>query len=383
MLAEVIFFVSLALLCYTFVGYPVLLFILSHFICRKVRRGEIEPTVTIIIPVHNEEKQIGAKVENCLSFDYPEDKLRIIVVSDNSTDRTENIAASFRADQLTVLRLPFRGGKVAAQNYAVRNCNSDIIIFSDVSISNELDCVRLIVENFNDPSIGTVSCRDFIVGKDGPNQGEKQYIQYDMIVRKYTTQIGSIIGVTGGFYAVRNRIAKGGWNPAFPPDFYVALRSIKLGFRVIEDNRVKAYYKAVAKEWDEMPRKVRTINRGMNTLFATSNRNLLNPFRYGMISVELVSHKVLRWMMPFLFVSIFVSNFFLLNDSALAVLCFLLQLAVWLTVFFVFLYTKKERREKSFFRLSLFFLIANIAIVKSWYEFITGKKYVIWTPTRR
>lgn len=378
-MAEWLFYVSLVLLVYTFLGYPLLLVVLSLFIKREVIRDDIQPEVTIIIPVHNEECSIGEKIENCLGFEYPREKLKIIVASDGSTDKTEEIVKGFESEQVQFLPLPSRGGKVAAQNYAVQFCDSEIIIFTDVAILTHPDCVKLIVQNFFDKRIGGVSCRDVIIGEK--SKGEESYIKYDMIVRKYTSRIGSIIGVTGGFYGVRKEITEGGWDPAFPPDFYVAIRCIQRGLRVIEDSRVRANYKTAAKGWDELPRKVRTINRGMCALFSSSNRNLLNPFKHGFVSVELISHKLLRWMTPFFLIALFMSNLMLLDTSIIADFLFLSQLGWYFIAVMGFLMEKKINR--SILKLAFYFAITNIALLKAWHEFVIGKKYVMWQPTKR
>lgn len=382
-MASAIFYLSLFSILYTFVGYPLLLYVLSLFINRKVNRGDILPEVSIIIPVHNEERTIGAKVQNCLDHNYPKEKLHIIVVSDSSTDRTEEIVRSFISNQIRFLSLPFRGGKGMAQNYAVQFCESEIIIFTDVAIITDQDSILKIVQNFHDKDIGVVSCRDAIIGENTKSGiGEKGYIRYDMMVRDFTSKIGSIIGVTGGFYAVRKEIAKGGWNPAFPPDFYVAIRCIKRGLRVVEDSRVKAYYKTAAKEWDELPRKVRTINRGMKALFSYSNRDLLNPFKYGIVSLELFSHKILRWMTPFFLIALFISNIMLLDSSVVPFLFIWPQLAIYLLAAVAFL-TKKNTENLALLKFPFYLILANTAILKAWYDFIFGKKYVIWQPTKR
>ncbi len=381
-MADIVFFTSILLIVYTYIGYPLVMVILALILRRGVDLGDMEPSVTVIIPVHNEEHQIRAKLENCLSFAYPRDKLEIVVASDASTDRTEEIVKELDSGQIKFVDLPFRGGKVVAQNHAVRECQSDIIIFTDVAITTRPDCVQLIVQNFNDPQIGVVSCRDVIIGGDGRQRGEKSYILYDMMVRKYASQVGSIIGVTGGFYAVRREIARGGWNPAFPPDFYVAIRCIKRGLRVVEDPRVKAYYRAAAKEWDELQRKVRTISRGMQALFAESNRSLLNPFKYGIVSLELISHKLFRWMTPFFLIALFLSNMLIVRESAVALVTFLPQLALSILAPLSFV-VPDHTRKSLIFKLANYFAIAMIAILKSWGEVLLGRQYVMWQPTKR
>lgn len=381
-MAEFLFYLSIVLIIYTYFGYPMVLFFLSLLINKEVKRGGITPEVTVIIPVHNEESIIGTKIRNCLDFDYPRNKLKIVVASDGSTDRTEEIVREFKSDQIRFIPLPYRGGKVAAQNYAVQMCDSEIFVFTDAAISTSPDCVRLIVENFNDETIGVVSCTDAIVAEEREPRGEKSYIRYDMMVRKYTSRISSIIGVTGGFYAVRREIAKGGWNPAFPPDFYVAIRSIKRRLRVIEDSRVKAYYKTAAKEWDELPRKVRTINRGMHALFAISNRTLMNPFKYGIVSLELISHKLFRWMTPFFFVVLLVSTIALFETSILARYLLIPQIGLYLLAAVAF-FSSKKIGEMAPFKLANYFVIANMAILQAWGEFLMSKRYVMWQPTKR
>ncbi len=379
---EWLFWITFSLILYLLCGYPVILIALSFFGRQSVQRGNIAPEVTVIIPVFNEEKKIKEKLDNCLAWDYPPDKLRVIVASDCSTDRTEEIVRGYDSSRIRFLQLPFRGGKVSAQNYALRFCQSDIVIFTDVAILTEPDSVRLIVQNFHDPKIGAVSCRDMIAPNAGGSDGEGSYIKYDMMVRDYTSQIGSIIGVTGGFYAIRLEIAEGGWNPAYPPDFYAAIRCIKKGFRVVEDSRVKAMYKTAAKEWDELQRKVRTLNRGMRALLSKPNRALLDPFQFGWISFKFLSHKLLRWLSPFLFALLFAANGILAGVSWFYFSCFIGQLIFYVYVMMAH-FRRFEQQKTRLHKLAIYFSIANLALLKAWYEFLVGKKYVSWTPTQR
>lgn len=377
---EFVYYLSILILLYTYIGYPVTLSLVSLLVHRGVNRGNITPTVTVIIPVHNEEGLIGKKIENCLGYDYPREKLKIIVVSDKSTDRTGEIVKSYSSDHVQLLSTSKRVGKVAAQNYALQFVDSEIIIFTDVAIMNRQGCVKLIVKNFNDNSVGAVSCRDAAVIGDFTSGGESSYIRYDMLIRSYASRIGSIIGVTGGFYAVRKELTEGGWNPAFPPDFFVALKCIESGLRVVEDIRVKAYYKITQRSKDEYQRKVRTLNRGMHALL--SSKWLLNLFKYGFVSFELFCHKLLRWLTPFFLVTLLCTNIFVWNNSAVTILTISLQTILYIMVLVACL--GMEKLEKILvFRLLNFFLLANLAIFKAWYEFLTGKEYVMWQPTKR
>lgn len=381
-MALTIILTSLIFIFYSFGGYPILLWLLSRFKRKTIARDKIYPSVSVVIPVHDEEKIIGEKIRNCLQADYPKEKLKVIVSSDSSTDRTEEIVRQFPSEYVNFLPVPFRGGKVVAQNFALNYCSSEIVIFTDVAISVDRDAIKKIVENFHDPSIGTVSCRDAIIGNENEIQGEGGYIRYDMMVRSLTTQIGSLIGVTGGFYATRLQIAKGGWNPAYPPDFYVALRTIKRGLRVVEDSRVKAHYKTAYREWDELPRKVRTFTRGMTALLSAPNRCMLNPFRYGIISLELLSHKLFRWALPFFLVALLVSNIFLVANVPLSAILLYFQLAFYILCLVSF-YGSEQLRQWRLLKIIFYFTIANVALVYSWFGIITGKKYTKWQPTKR
>ena len=375
-----IFITLLFLLFYAFLGYPILLALLALISNKPISRNLFFPYVTLIIPVHNEEKTIVAKIDNCLAQNYPEERLSIVVVSDASTDGTEERVKEMKNDRIRFLSLSKRGGKVAAQNHALRICDSDIIIFTDVAILTDPNAVKNIVENFADQTVGAVSCRDFIVGDGKDSQGETNYIRYDMLVRNFTSRFGSLIGVTGGFYAVRKEVALGGWNPAFPPDFYVSIRCMKRRLRVVEDPRVKAYYKTAAREWDELSRKVRTINRGIHALLSKPNRKLLNPFKYGFVSLQLFSHKLLRWCLPFILLGLFVSTCFVMSFHPVLELFFICQLFFYLVVAASLIPATASVKQLKLFR---YFAISNIAILKAWFEFFLGKKYVQWQPTKR
>lgn len=380
-MTEFIFILSLSLLAYTYIGYPVLLFVGSLFVNRKVDKGLVQPAVTIIIPVYNEEKQIARKIENCLALEYPPDKLKIIVASDCSVDRTEEIVRGFASDRIEFVSLPERAGKVAAQNHALTRANSDIVIFTDTAISVDRDSLQRLVRNFHDRKVGAVSCRDSVIleGNEQLN-GEGGYIKYDMFVRRYASRIDSLVGVTGGLYAIRKDLADGGWNPAFPPDFYAALKCIRSGFRAIEDPEVLGYYKTTPKGRDEFQRKVRTFNRGMHALFA--NVSLLNPFRYGFAAVALFHQKLLRWLSPFFAMALFVATCLIWNANWFMTAAFFVQMLILLLGLFAFV-TKIDHKRWAFLRYPYYIFLTNAALLKAWLEFLRGRAYVMWEPTKR
>ena len=381
--AEVFFFFAFGFIVYTVLLYPLMLLVFGVFWNKSVKRDNLIRKVDLIIPVHNGEAEIDRKIQNCLELDYPKDSLNIFIVSDGSTDGTEEIAGNYAKQGVQCIPTKDRVGKVNAQNIAVKLIKSEIVVFTDVSIMVGPNALKAIVSNFADNSIGAVSCKDAITDDTEGGHSEKLYITYDMSVRTISNQIGSIIGVTGGFYAVRRALTTGGWNPSFPPDFYVALKAIEEGFRVVQDDRVVARYHTSKSDKDEINRKVRTITRGMWALF--SNVKLLNPFCYGLASIQLISHKILRWLTPFFVLICLITSFVLLRHglSPFYTMAFWIQACFYgfsIAAFFIERYWNINSSVLRFPAMLIFF---NIVILLSWKNIITGKKFIIWEPTKR
>jgi cellulose synthase/poly-beta-1,6-N-acetylglucosamine synthase-like glycosyltransferase len=196
---EVAFWVSLALLAWTHVLYPIFAALLARVAPRAVRKGEIVPTVAMIIAAYNEETVIARRIENLLALDYPSDKLQIVVTSDASSDRTEEIAAAYPG--VKVISNP-RGGKVAAQDRAVRETTGDVVAFSDANATWSEDALRKLVRGFADPDVGYVCGQLKILAADGSNK-EGVYWRYEMLQRAAESTLGSVTGGNGSIYAVR------------------------------------------------------------------------------------------------------------------------------------------------------------------------------------
>src|SRR5438552_1450224 len=205
LMAEIVFWLSVVALFYTYAGYPLLLALVSTLRAQRVRRGQFEPTVTIIITAYNEERDLAAKLENTLALDYPRDLLEIIVASDCSTDGTDEIARNFVDRGVRLIRQPERLGKVAAQNAAVAQACGEVILFSDATTMYNPDVVRAIVPGFADKSVGCVGGR--LVYVDGSDSsiglGARSYWSYESRLRTYQGRIWSLIGTSGCLYAVR------------------------------------------------------------------------------------------------------------------------------------------------------------------------------------
>lgn len=286
----------LALFAYAYAVYPAVLWIASRRRERPVPSDREWPSVTLTVPVYNEERSIGAKLDDVLAIDYPADKLQILVVSDASTDATDRIVASYAHRGVELLRLPHRRGKTAAENAAGPAARGSIIVNSDATVRVPSHALKALVRAFDDPSVGVASGRDVSVGDAvrQNNRGESQYVGYEMWVRALETRVGSIVGASGCFYGIRARIYDSTFPEHLSRDFASALMARAHGLRAVSVDDAVCYVPRAASLQSEFPRKVRTMARGLETLWQW--RRLLNPWRFGSFALMLSSHKLCRWL---------------------------------------------------------------------------------------
>lgn len=374
-----IFWISILLVFLTYFGYPILLGFYSLFNTYEVKRNIILPRVTIIIPFYNAEGQLSKKFDNTLQLNYPKELLDIIAVSDCSQDSSDEIAKSYSNRGVRNFRLEKRSGKHYAQERALKYATGEIIIFTDVGILLSPDTVELLVRNFADPLVGCVSSTDMIIEQDGRAvNSEGAYIRYDMWLRKMESKVCSSTGMSGSLYAARKELCDN-WIPYLSNDYYIALRSVMRGFKSILDDEVIGYYQLVSSHQQEFIRKVRTIIHGIEVLFEF--KGILNPFRYGFYSFEVIGHKLMRWLVPFFLILILVSNIFLVTHGVFYQSVMVLQLLFYL----IALLSHRFEKIQAFapFRVICFFSIANLSILVAWYNFVLGKKFIIWEPSKR
>ena len=280
-----------------------------------------EPGVSLIIPVHNEERVIAEKIQNTLSLDYPSPKMEILIVSDGSTDKTKEIARRYEKEGVKFFEQPARRGKASALNRGLQEAKQEILVFSDASIFLAKDALRNLLERFADMKVGCVSGEDYIPGSGG----EGIYGKYELFLRNLESRMGSIVGASGCFYAQRRSLCVP-FPEGMAPDFFSVLKTVEKGFRAVTEPQAKGVMQSVPDPKSEFERKVRTLLRGMTTIFHF--KHLLNPFRYGVFSIQLISHKVLRWSVGLFMVLLLLSNLFLISSKMYG-LFFWLQVAFY------------------------------------------------------
>jgi len=375
---DILFWLSVAFLAYTTVGYPLLVAVIGSLRRRFQQRADIRPRVSLIIPCYNEGETLHRKISNSLQLTYPKDRLEIIVVSDGSQDSPGAIVRQFSDPVLKFLELPERRGKHHAQMIARDASTGEILVFSDASVQLDPDALEKIVSNFADPSVGCVSSEDDVVSEGTVGVGERIYVRVEMWLRRMEASAGSLVGVSGSFFAARRSLCER-WHPAQSSDFFVPLHCVQQGLRTVVDPDSRGHYGVTRKERAELYRKVRTIVHGLDVFF--THLELSNPFRYGFFAVQLVSHKRFRWLVPFAALTLFISSAALWQAGTLYRVTFIAQAALYaggaLALVFGGLAPLKPLRVAGFF------LLANAATLIAWLKFSIGERFVTWQPTRR
>jgi cellulose synthase/poly-beta-1,6-N-acetylglucosamine synthase-like glycosyltransferase len=379
MAAELIFWLSAAALFYTYVGYPIVIASISLLFPRKVMRGEFQPNVSIIITAYNEERDLAAKLENTLALDYPTELLKVIVASDCSTDRTDAIAQSFSTRGVLLHRQPERLGKTAAQNAAVEKAGGEIILFSDATSLYQTDVLRQMMPNFTDPTVGCVAGRLIYVdpGDSRVGRGARSYWNYETFLKKHESRACSLIGASGCLYAVR----RSAYTPLYHEacsDFIIATKMIEQRLRTVYEPNAVCTEETNQKHDNEMKMRVRIIAQTFTDLWR--HRSMLNPFKAGLYGLQLLSHKALRYFVPFFLMGLFATSG-ILSSSFFYRLAFVAQIAGYASAALSWLLEKFGVHSR-LLALPHYFVLANLASLIALFRFLRGERYARWEPSR-
>ncbi len=378
--SEILFWLSVAALFYTYVGYPLLIALLATLRPRKVARAEYQPSITIIITAYNEERALAAKLENTLALDYPRDLMEIIVASDCSSDNTDAIAQSFSNRGVKLHRQSQRLGKTAAQNAAVEQARGEIVVFSDATSLYQPDVLRKMMPNFADATVGCVAGRLIYVdpSKSRVGRGAKSYWGYETFLKRQESRACSLIGASGCLYAVRRSAYVPLYHEACS-DFIIATKMIEQGLRTVYEPDAVCSEETNQRHDNELKMRVRIIAQTFTDLWR--HRSMMNPLRSGFYAIELFSHKLMRYLVPFFLLALFAASGAL--SSALTVYrwVFVIQLAVYGCATFAWVLEKFGVRSRML-ALPHYFVLANVAAVIAMFKFLRGERYARWEPIR-
>ncbi len=373
--------IPIVLFAYAYLAYPLLLRLLAKGPSEIT--GAACPSVTITVPAYNEGDRLGATLDQLLALDYPADRRHILVVSDASTDATDEVARMYADRGVELLRLDRRGGKTAAENASAGHVTGDIVVNVDATIGLEPHSLRALLAVFADPTIGVASGRDVSVGdvNSEGNRGESNYVGYEMRIRQLETRVSSIVGASGCFYAMRRALHAVQFPEDLSRDFGAVLVAHEHGFRSVSVPDAVCYVPRTTSLAREYRRKVRTMARGLRTLWY--KRSLLNPVREGVFAWMLWSHKLCRWLVP---LSLLPAGVGLIMigvgaggwgwlPAALALVGLLLGLAglVW----------PAGRRSPAVLSMAAYGVAGNLAGIAAWFSALSGTGNRVWEPTRR
>jgi cellulose synthase/poly-beta-1,6-N-acetylglucosamine synthase-like glycosyltransferase len=377
---EVIFWLSVAAVGYAYVGYPVLLTLISLIRPKPVRSKTWTPSVSVIIAAYNEERDLAAKLENTLSLDYPKSQLEVIVTSDCSTDRTDEITRSFAPRGVRLHRQEERLGKTAAQNAAVTKARGEIIVFSDATTHYQPDVLRLMTPAFADQSVGCVTGRVIYqdVNASSVGAGTQSYWNYEFFLKKHESNVCSLIGVCGCMYAVRKSAYVPLYNDACS-DFIIATTMVEQGLRAVYVPEAVCMEEPNRQAKKELAARVRIISQTFSDLWR--NRGMMNPFRSGFYAVQLWSHKIMRYLVPVFLIAIFITSGFLAPRNVFYAVLFVGQVAFYLAALVSWL-LEKAGLSIRLLALPQYFVITNLASLIAFVKFISGETYTRWEPHR-
>ena len=374
---KILFWVAAALVVYTYFGYPFVLWVFARVRSRGVLKKEFYPSVSIIIAARNEADRIRQKIDHTLTLDYPVERREILVASDASDDATDEIVKEYGARGVKLVRAPLRRGKESAQGLAISAATGDILVFTDAATILEPDALWRLMTNFADSTIGAVSTEDLIVDAHGNPTAEGLYVRYEMWVRRLEGRFHSLVGLSGSCFAIRKELCSD-WSPVLASDFMGALRAARNGYRSISDPSALGRFVALASPQAEMRRKIRTFLRGITVLMA--NLDLLNPLRHGRFAFQLASHKLLRFVVPFLLLTILTTNAFLTSAPFYASV-FGAQVGLYLLAGAGGIVRPLQRSR--IVRTASFFVMVQWAMLRAWVKYALGQQQVTWEPSRR
>jgi cellulose synthase/poly-beta-1,6-N-acetylglucosamine synthase-like glycosyltransferase len=381
-LAEVALWSSIAWLVYSYGGFAAAIAAAGWLRNRRVRRAPITPSASLIIAAYNEEHCIRERLENALAMDYPADRLQVIVASDGSTDRTGPIVEEYRGRGVTLLPLP-RAGKIHALNAAATAATGDILVFSDANTMCERGALRALTRNFADPEVGGVAGHTGYALEsrtESSAHGERLYWNYDAWLKELETRSGSVVSAHGGWYAIRRHLYLPVPDGAVTDDFAISTAVIEQGYRLVFEPEARATEFAVPEARREFRRRVRLMTRGLRGVVL--RRRLLNPFRYGMYSGVLFSHKVVRRLAPLALITAMLSSIVLAPTSRFYAVMLAAQVLFYALAVAGYLLRRTAPGRSKPIYIPFFYCMANIASLLALVQLCRGTRIEHWQPQR-
>jgi len=391
---QILFWILLFVIFYTYIGYGIVLYFMVKL--KRLFRGKATPTeteeaslpeVTLLIPAYNEKDFVEQKIKNSLSLNYPKDKLKIAWVTDGSDDGTNKLVETY--DGIDVFHKDERKGKINAMNRVMPFVETPIVVFSDANTNLGVDSIMHIVNCFKDPKVGCVSGEKRIINKEADaaaGAGEGLYWRYESTLKKWDAELYSAVGAAGELFAIRTELYNEVEPDTLLDDFIISLRVAQKGYTIQYNPEAYAIETASASVGEELKRKIRISAGGIQSVIRM--RALLNVFKYGILSFQYISHRVLRWTLtPICLILLIPVSATLavqegLFDLGFYAVFFWLQLLGYAAAGLGWILENKSVKVKVLF-VPYYFVIMNLSVVLGFFRYINNTQSVNWERAKR
>jgi cellulose synthase/poly-beta-1,6-N-acetylglucosamine synthase-like glycosyltransferase len=384
MIGWVLLVLPVAIALYVFVIYPAIVYVWSRF--RSPDEFSADPAewpeLTILIVAYNEERRIGETLRKALAVDYPHDKLSVLVFSDASTDRTDDIVRGIGDPRVTLHRVETRQGKAHGENESAQFVRGEIVVSIDASIIIPPPSLKALVRAFNDPEVGLASGRDLSVGDEAREgtQAESSYVDLEMRLRAAETRVHSIVGASGCFYGTRRQLHETRLPDVISRDFAAASVARAAGFRAVSVDAATCLVPRTKTLRVEQRRKTRTMARGLDTLFYF--KQMMNPLRYGSFAFMMISHKLMRWLLFPSLLGWLIAPLLLWSTAPWTVI-FAIGMLVGIGLARLTAVLPDDRRLPNVLAFPSYIFVSIVAAWGAWLESLSGRKTPTWEPTPR
>ncbi|MDX1910770.1 MAG: glycosyltransferase family 2 protein [Saprospiraceae bacterium] len=389
---EFLFWSGLFIVFYAYIGYGLVLWLLVRVKRLFFKRSRVEttllPEVTFVVCAYNEEEWIRRKIDNSLALKYPRQSIRFCFVTDGSDDRTPDIIREYPYPpgvQWVLLHQPERRGKIAAFHRAMEQINTPIVVSTDANTEVNPDALLRLIRHFADPQVGAVAGEKRIAMADkdaASSAGEGIYWKYESLLKKWDAELWSVIGAAGELFALRTDCYEPVPPDTLVEDFYLTMRIAQRGWRVQYEPGAWAAESSSISVAEEMKRKVRIAAGGLQAVWRLGP--LLNPFRYGLLSFQYVSHRVLRWTLaPLLLPVLFLVNIWLAaTGQGFYHILLVAQIGFYVAALAGWLLEQRKLKVKAFF-IPYYFCLMNFAMYAGLLRLLRGRQTVLWEKARR
>ncbi|MBU1708330.1 glycosyltransferase family 2 protein [bacterium] len=376
----IIFWVGFAGIAHTYVFYPLSLLLFAGRIPKPPEEPSEWPKISILVPAYNEELTIAAKIENCLALDYPVDKLEVMVGSDCSSDRTAEIVKENSDPRVRFFEMQQRSGKTGVLNHLIENVQGQILIFTDANAFFERDAVKKLIRHFENPDVGAVCGRLDVILPEGTNAvyGESVYRKFEIFLKTLESNFGGTTGAFGGFYALRRELFRPYSHDGSLDDVVTLLNAVEQKKRVIFEPEASSHEESSGSLREEFDRRVRIGKGNFQTLARMGY--MIHP-RFGATAYTFFSHKVLRWLSPFLLLSAFIGSL-LLQSIAFYQTLLWFQIILYAAGLFAGFFSRLGIHIPVLIMI-YHFTVLNVALLLGFFKWLQGERQVIWERSER